>query len=584
MEDRVHRPLGDLLEEILDRGAPAYPRFLGQVQRAPRSYRLAVLLGGLCLGREILEVLHEWVARPDSPEKRGLMLGLGRLGHPLAEGYLARLCRERGSQDLASAALRGLGRIRGKKSLPLVIRSLEQPFLRQAACEALERYGGPEAEAALLEHGDDPFAFQALARLGAGGARDRFLASLGAEPPLCEWAAQGIGRLGDPELAGRLVPLIGSDKGDLGRAAFEAYARLGAPEGVEPLLRAASPRPEPWMVEALGWVDDPQVQRLLLASLDPTERRGLLARLLGRRRAAADPEPVYRALRQATRPEVLEELVRRLPETEGRTLRTLLLVQGFRQDPRYAPDLRKVWQREDLLSAYLAARCLLQAPSTEFLAEALDRLQRPALAGLEQLPPGGDPERFLEALAADTNPVVDLASFLDSEILDLGAFEAELQRRLAARAFPSDEGPEARFRDPEERSLGEYLGALIRAQPGGRQAALGRLWILLSQVDDRGDPVLDLFLCWGGAHRGGLQRALFQGLPSALGRWIQGRTDRHLPELDRVAARAPSEGPLTGPIREMLDRARQALQAECRDMVLMLEGSVRGDMVLIEAL
>ncbi|GAB6063795.1 HEAT repeat domain-containing protein [Deferrisoma palaeochoriense] len=583
MDDLIHRPLGDLLEEILDRGPGAFHRYAGPVGTAPLRYRLAVLLGGLCLGPELGEALHEWVARPDSADKRALMLGLGFLGHPLAEGYLARLCRERGALDAAAAAVRALGRIRGPKAFPLVVAALEHPFLRAAACEALVHYGGDEAVAALLPLAEDPAAFRALAELGAAGARDLFLTRLAEDSPVGAWAAAGVGRLGDPDLARELLPWIGCGDPEKARAAFEAYAALGAPEGLGPLFEAAGPRPEPWTLEALGRLSHPEAQEFVARVLDPEESGGWLRRLFRRKARPLDPVPAYRALRAATAPGALERLALRIASETGTGLRELLLVRAFREDPRYAAELEAVWHRGELLPAYLAARCLLQVPTTEFLAEAVGELSRTGLVEADGLPPGADPERLLERTAAEANPVVNVASFLDEGFVDLDALEAELRHRFAAGAYPPAEAPASRLGGAVDAGLGRYLSALAGAHPARREG-LHRLWNLLLQLEDRGDPLLELFLCWEGRHRGGLHRALFHGLPTALGRWIQGKTDRNLPEVDEIEARLPAEGPLVGPVRHMLERARSALKAECRDMVLLVEGQVRGDMVLIEAL
>jgi hypothetical protein len=66
---------------------------------------------------------------------------------------------------------------------------------------------------------------------------------------------------------------------------------------------------------------------------------------------------------------------------------------------------------------------------------------------------------------------------------------------------------------------------------------------------------------------------------------VQGKTDRHLPVLDRIAEHVPREGPLAAPLQEAFAVARRTLQASCHDIALLLEGrSQRGDMVLIEEL
>ncbi len=587
MDDLVHRPLGDLLEEMLGRGCGAFHRYLSAYPAAPLPFRLAVVTAGLCLGPELADAIRKWVPRPESAEKRGLFLGLGALGHPAAEGYLTRVVREPSATDEAELALRGLGRIGGRESLPVVVGCLDHPFLRPAAAEALSVHGDPGAVEPLLGRADVLECFQALARIGAPAAADAFVGGLTRDPPWAAVAALGIGNLGDPSLAGRLVPLLAADDAGVGRAAFEAYAALGAPGGVEPLLARARDRLEPWMVPALGKVDDPGVHRFLgglLAERPPGG--GWVKRLFRRkRRPAVDARAVYRALRTARDGEVLALLAARVTaERDPAALRELLEVRAFREDPRFGPDLTEKWRGADLLPAYLVARALLEQPTDAFLCDLLDRLGRPGLAAVDAAPDAADEERLLEVHAAEANPFVLLGGFLDTDVVDPARLEGLLRVRLAKGAFPPDLSPQQRFSAPAEGPLAAYLDALARAQPG-RTETLVRLWNLLADVEGRGgDPVLDLFLCWEGGHRGGLQRALAQGFPHALGAWVQGRGDRHLPDLDRIAAHLPEEGALRPHLRDALHRARTALQSECRDMVLMLEGSPRGDVVMVEML
>ncbi|MBE0616406.1 MAG: HEAT repeat domain-containing protein, partial [Proteobacteria bacterium] len=166
MDALVHRPVGDLLEEIVDRGPARSPDYLVHVPGAPPAFRLAVLLGALCLGPEVVEAVRERLIGRESAEKWALVRALAELAHPEAEGYLARLLRERPTLEASAAALRGLGRIRGPKSLPLVVRALEEPLLAAEACAALGGYATPDARQALLDRAEELPAFRELATLG----------------------------------------------------------------------------------------------------------------------------------------------------------------------------------------------------------------------------------------------------------------------------------------------------------------------------------------------------------------------------------------------------------------------------------
>ncbi len=113
---------------------------------------------------------------------------------------------------------------------------------------------------------------------------------------------------------------------------------------------------------------------------------------------------------------------------------------------------------------------------------------------------------------------------------------------------------------------------------------MARLWGALGSLDDQGDSLLDLFLCSEGAHRGGVQRLILHGFAGAVGHLIRGRDHHYLPVLEEIAAQAPAGGAAAEAVGRSLQHARGALKAECRDLVLLQEGSQKGDMVLIEAL
>ncbi|MHB8763570.1 MAG: hypothetical protein ACYDA8_04400, partial [Deferrisomatales bacterium] len=239
--------------------------------------------------------------------------------------------------------------------------------------------------------------------------------------------------------------------------------------------------------------------------------------------------------------------------------------------------------RPELLVAHAAARALLQVPTAAFLSEALDCLAKPGLLELDRARSTADAGRARVVHARENNPFLVLGGFLDAELVDLDGLDAALASRLREWSFPAAVPPEERLARPGEAELGQFLQAFQRARPGVEEA-LSRLWTLLGQVEERGEPLLELFLSFVGAHRGGLQRMIYLSMPAALGRFIQGKTDRHLAELSAVAAHLPVAGPLVGPLRDVFDRARRALMAECRDLALLIEGNQRGDMVLVEVL
>ncbi|MBI5015794.1 MAG: hypothetical protein HZB55_09935 [Deltaproteobacteria bacterium] len=586
MHDGVHGPAGDVLEEIVQRGPSEFPAFVARLPAAPQAYRVSVLVGGLLLGPEVEAVCREVVRSRESKEKLAFMLGLGEIGHPETEGYFARILRETGPAEVMVAGVRSLGRIRGRKGLPLVIQALGHASLFAAACEALAAYGSQDAVTALLPRADELPALAALATLAAPEAREAFLGALDREPPRPAEGAKGLGGLGDPALGPQVAALLGSKDEATARAAFEAYAALGAPQGADPLLEVASAGLQPWMVAALEGVARPEVERFLVAAVTPARPKGFWRRLLwwSRDAPALEPRLAYRALREARDPEALAGLAARLEaESDPASLRELLACRALATDPRRAVALRALWKGDDLLKAYVAARVLLEEPAATFLAEALDLLGRPGFLELDRASGLADAERLLDVYAKDNNPFLLFGGFLDSGFVDLAGVEKAAAERLRTWVFPEAPFPGERFGTLEDGDLGAFLEALASAQPAAKEG-VKRLWSLLADLRDGGEPLLDLFLCATGAHRGGLQRALARGIPLSLGTYLRERDDRSLPELDSVMAHLPMGGPLSGGLRKVFENARRALMAECRDITLILEGSPRGDMVLVERL
>ncbi len=433
-----------MLEEIVTQGAERFPSCLAQCPGATETHQIAVLVGGLMLGADAAEAVRDVLRGPDSKEKHAMALGLGEFGHPEVEGYFARLLRERASADAVVAALRCLGHIRGERSFPLLVRALDDPGLLDGACAALARYANAAAARELEARAEALPAFQALAEMGPASAAERFVAGLAREGPWAAAAVRGIGNLGDPALGGRLLPLLADPRQEFFPEAFRAYARLGAPEGPEPLLQAARKAWQPWMVEALAPVEHPEVRGHLIGLLPEPGRRGALRRWLRGEifRRRPDGLAVCRALRGARDPEVARELARRLGGTRDlSTLRALLAVAAFTRCPEVAPALEEVWRRGSLPAKFLAARVLLQAPTPAFLGEALAYLGLPGFTALDGARRGVDGDHLLRSHAHDNNPFSLFEGFLYSGLVDLKALRDGLCRLLSGWEAGPTGGP-----------------------------------------------------------------------------------------------------------------------------------------------
>jgi hypothetical protein len=579
----AQRPAGDLLEEIVSRGPAEFARYLGHYTSLGVANRIAVLLGGLSLGPEVATDWRSRLSSRDSAEKRALAIGLGQIGHPDVDAYLARLVRERPSAEAAAAALRGLGRIGSPRTLPLVLGALDDELLLPAACEALALYGGKEAVGALLARTDRPPALRALARLGADEARGAFLEALEGEGPAKAEGAWGVGRLGDPTLGHLLVPYLASEDEGILRAAWEGYVALGAPLGADPLLRRVETHPTPWMPELLAGLDRPEIHSFFAACLAEAAPVAFWKRLRfwKRGRPPIDRRAILRGLRGTEDPAVLAKLLLLLQtETDACAVREILESPALARHPEFEAAVAGLWRRGELVLMYLAARSLLRNPSVGMLAEAIGFLGLPGFCELDRASPLTDPEHLLRVFAQENNPFLLLGGFLDSGLLPLDEVARALEAQLAKSAFPAATAPTEGFARSEGRSVGTFLEAFGAALPGQRWE-LNRLWNVLAQTQVGSESFLDLFLCHTGAHRGGLQRLILRELPGALGHLLLGKDDRFLPDLDRLAERLPPEGPFRSAVAPVLEKCRRALMAECRDLVVFDEKMPKGDMVVI---
>ncbi|GAB4265474.1 MAG: hypothetical protein Kow0092_17840 [Deferrisomatales bacterium] len=577
---------GGLLQDLVLGGPERWiDRFRGYPE-APDELRAALLLGALALGPDVEEALGAHLGRPDSPAKYALARALGAAGHPAAAGTLLAVVRGRSRAGEPGEALRLLGAARVPRAFPLLVHALDSPYTFADACRALAAYATPEAAEALLPRAEAVPALEALAALGEPRARGAFRAAVAARDPARRAAgALGLGRTEDREAAETLLPLLRDRDEEVAQVAFEAYARLGAPLGTGPLLEAARRRPAPWMVGPLGALGDGETDRFLVACLGGPERRRRHrgARFLSRPNPLFDPLCVCRALGRSRDPRAASALLQRLRrDSDPAAVRAILQVPGVWARAASSDAVWEVWEGDDLVGQLAAARAFLAEPTPRALSAVTAYLARPGPVALGGLPQGADPGQALARHATERAPLVDLGALLESALLDRLPWLETLRERFVQGRFPPSDLALAR-RPPEDAEVFAYLDALARAHPN-QARALRRLWNLLDAVEDRGDRVLDLYLCFAGCHRGGVQRAVVRRLPEALARLARDMGEEHLPLLERIAVRAPTAGPLAGRLAGAFEEIRRALRSRCRDAALVPDRGPAGDLVLVEAL
>jgi len=506
------------------------------------------------------------------------------MGFPDAEGYFLRCLRERGTGNSPVAAARLLGRSGGKRSIDPLTGCLTGGELSQAAADAMADIGSPEAAAALLAKADREEAFLALARLAPASAHDLFRKKLEEPAPLNTAAARALGRIGKAEDAALLLPLIASADRELARAAFEGYAAMGAPEGLEPLAKAAAEGVEPWMVGPLAALDSPEARAILFTGLGPRPLKGLWKKLAFWKRAPrADLPDLYRALAGAGEGEIVAELARRLHAGMDPTeMKALLGNECIASDPKAREELARMARGRDLVAAYRAFAAWGACPDAGYFPEAMRLFRIAGFLEMDQASAVEDEERMLEAAAHESSPCLLVGGLLESTVLDLAPLVESLRKRLHAGNFAAEGRPEP-LAGAGGGNLAPFLDAFDDAYPAMKEA-LPRLWRLLNETTEGGFPLFELLWCHTGLHRGGIQRMAYRRMDDALDRWTAGKDDTFLPEVEKAQGHVPREGELRGPLLALFQKARARLMAECKDLVVWVEGGQRGDIVLVEKL
>ncbi|TAL15744.1 HEAT repeat domain-containing protein [bacterium] len=586
MEDTINRPLGDLLEEILHKGIPAYPDQIRRYHACQTANRVAILLGGLALGPALQEALNEWSLKTDSPEKFSLMIGLSHMGHPDAERYFLRYLPEKKPEKVTRVAIEALSRLRSEKYFEFLVKCVDDPYLFPAVADALVNIGGERAGELLLPHTERWEGFEALAKLAYPKARPLFIRALRQGPPMDAAAATALGKIGNPEDGERLSPLIGGKNHELSRAAFISYAKMGAPQGPEPLLRVAAKELQPWMVEPLSSLDSPEVYSLFMKNMESSKAGSLLKKMVfWKQEVKTENSWLYRGLRNCQDPAVAAELAVKLRQNPSKAeLRALLQNKTLFTLESAEKDLLGLVQGNDLYASYLATRGWLNSPSTSFMTAAMKLLRMPGYVELDAATAIMDPQHLLESRSAELNPVLLVGRFLESGLVDLQSLQEKLKERLGQKKFPAVISPRTRFSALEDGGFGPFLEALGNAHSTIREE-LSRIWELFIDIEDESVPLFELFWSESGLHRGGIQRLIMRSLDGSVRRWIEGKDDRFLSELDSVESTIPRDGPLAARILGSFSSARVKLMSECKDIVVWMEGGgQRGDIVLIEKL
>jgi HEAT repeat protein len=258
----------------------------------------------------LLPVLED----PDPRMRFVAIRSLGQIRNPEAvDRLLPFLDDER--KELRFAAVEALGGIRAASAVPSLVAVLRDPDrgLRRAAAESLGAVASPQAVPPLLWALEDEHwsvrsaAAAALGRIGSDKATTALLTRLDDDDPTVRRAAAvALGEIGDPRGAARLTAALREP--ELETTALEALRRMGRaalPE-LERAFAGASAAVRRQLVDLLARLEDPRVERLLLAALaDPSaEVRADAAFALGDARVFDALRPLMALKAQDPSPEV----------------------------------------------------------------------------------------------------------------------------------------------------------------------------------------------------------------------------------------------------------------------------------------
>ncbi len=161
----------------------------------------------------IVEALSGRLTDEEKDNRELAAEALGALQATAAVAALAAAASEDLEDDVRREAIRALGAIGTDEGGERLLSMVEEPELREHAVRALGRFAyRPSVTALLGVYDADPEsdvardALEALARIGAEEARGTFYHELGSDDSRRrEFAAEGIGRIGDPALVDGMI-------------------------------------------------------------------------------------------------------------------------------------------------------------------------------------------------------------------------------------------------------------------------------------------------------------------------------------------------------------------------------------------
>ena len=197
----------------------------------------------------IVEALSGRLTDDEEDNRELAAEALGALRAATAVGALAAAASEDLEDDVRREAIRALGAIGTDEAGERLLSMVEEPQLREQVVRALGRFAyRPSVTALLGVYDADPEsdvardALEALARIGAEEARGTFYHELGSDDARRrEFAAEGIGRIGDPALVdGMIRDFLREEDRRVQLAFCFALVRMGQPPFVDRIILSLS--------------------------------------------------------------------------------------------------------------------------------------------------------------------------------------------------------------------------------------------------------------------------------------------------------------------------------------------------------
>ena len=197
----------------------------------------------------IVEALSGRLTDDEEDNRELAAEALGALRAATAVGALAAAASEDLEDDVRREAIRALGAIGTDEAGERLLSMVEEPELREQVVRALGRFAyRPSVTALIGVYDADPEsdvardALEALARIGAEEARGTFYHELGSDDARRrEFAAEGIGRIGDPALVdGMIRDFLREEDRRVQLAFCFALVRMGQPPFVDRIILSLS--------------------------------------------------------------------------------------------------------------------------------------------------------------------------------------------------------------------------------------------------------------------------------------------------------------------------------------------------------